>query len=62
MKEYYIVKLYENCCNNWSTMTGPLSKKKADEFWNGMTLNGTVAASPSHGSYYKVFKVKGDFE
>jgi hypothetical protein len=62
MKEYYVIKLFEGCCNTWSTMTGPLSKSKADEFWNGMTLNGTVASEPRHGSYYKIFKVRGDFE
>lgn len=60
MNDTYIVKLWDKCDKKWYKVAGPFDKKAAENHLSGRTLDGTVNAKPSHGDYFKIFKMKSN--
>jgi len=60
MEDQYIIKLWDRCDKKWYKVAGPFNKKKAENVLSGKTLDGTVNAKPSHGDYYKIFKIQSN--
>jgi hypothetical protein len=53
--EQFIVRQYDGMDNQWTDMTGPVSKDEADRVWNELTAEGTKATSYEDIDYYRIF-------
>jgi hypothetical protein len=60
MEDKYIIKLWDKCDKKWYKVAGPFNENKANEYLSGITLDGTVNSKPSHGDYYKIFKLQSN--